>query len=304
MQKLFGTVIPLVTPLTEEDRIDVESLKRLVDHCIDHGMNCLYPNGTTGEMMYMTVEERKLVAEVVVKHTAGRVPVFIQVGAWNLADTIELAQHAVRIGADGIGVVTPVFYKLSDQGLIDFYQAVSKSVPEDYPVYLYSIPQNAVNDITPECAARIAALCPNVIGIKYSFPDMTKLQNFMTIRTAAGESFSVLVGPDHLFEAVCAVGGDGTVSGNAMIIPEHYQAVWKAIQAKDYDLATKYQRQTNVLNAVLCAVNNIAAYKVVLKQEGVLATTKMRRPYENLTPEQEKDLLEKLAELKYRKVQE
>jgi 4-hydroxy-tetrahydrodipicolinate synthase len=112
------------------------------------------------------------------------------------------------------------------------------------------------------------------------------------------------VGPDHLFEAVCAVGGDGTVSGNAMIIPEHYQAVWNAIQAKDYDLATKYQRQTNVLNAVLCAVNNIAAYKVVLKNEGVLATTKMRRPYENLTAEQEKDLLEKLAELKYRKVQE
>ena len=302
MQKLFGTVIPIVTPLTEDDKIDVESLKRLVDHCIDNGMNCLYPNGTTGEMMYMTVEERKLVAEVVVEHTAKRVPVFVQVGAWNLADTIELAQHAVKIGAEGIGVVTPIFYKLSDQGLIDFYKAVSASVPEDYPVYLYSIPQNAVNDITPECAAKIAAECPNVVGIKYSFPDMTKLQNFMTITAKNGEPFSVLVGPDHLFEAVCAVGGEGVVSGNAMCIPEHYAAVWKAIQAKDYDAATKYQRQTNVLNSVLCKINNIAAYKVVLKNEGVLATTKMRRPYENLTPEQEKQLLEKLAELEYRKV--
>jgi 4-hydroxy-tetrahydrodipicolinate synthase len=302
MQKLFGTVIPLVTPLTEDDKVDVESLKKLVDHCIDNGMNCLYPNGTTGEMMYMTVEERKLVAEVVVKHTAGRVPVFIQVGAWNQADTIELAQHAAAIGAQGIGVVTPVFYKLTDQGLIDFYKAVSGSVPADFPVYLYSIPQNAVNDITPACAAKIAAQCPNVIGIKYSFPDMTKLQDFMTIKTAAGEPFSVLVGPDHLFEAVCAVGGDGTVSGNAMCIPEHYAAVWKAIQAKDYDLATKYQRQTNILNSVMCAINNIAAYKVILKNEGVLATTKMRRPFENLTPQQEQDLLSKLAELEYRKV--
>ncbi len=304
MQKLFGTVIPLVTPLTEDDKVDVESLKKLVDHCIDNGMNCLYPNGTTGEMMYMTVEERKLVAEVVVEHTAKRVPVFVQVGAWNQADTIELAQHAAKIGADGVGVVTPVFYKLSDQGLIDFYKAVSESVPEDFPIYLYSIPQNAVNDITPDCAAKIAAVCPNVVGIKYSFPDMTKLQNFMPIKTAAGEPFSVLVGPDHLFEAVCAVGGEGTVSGNAMCIPEHYAAVWKAIQAKDYDLATKYQRQTNILNSVLCAINNIAAYKVVLKNEGVLATTKMRRPFENLTPEQEKDLLDKLAELEYRKVKD
>ena len=79
-------------------------------------------------------------------------------------------------------------------------------------------------------------------------------------------------------------------------------AVWKAIQAKDYDLATKYQRQTNILNSVMCAINNIAAYKVILKNEGVLATTKMHRPFENLTPQQEQDLLSKLAELEYRKV--
>ena len=159
------------------------------------------------------------------------------------------------------------------------------------------VQRSSWNSAAITLTAKIAAVCPNVVGIKYSFPDMTKLQNFMPIKTVAGEPFSVLVGPDHLFEAVCAVGGDGVVSGNAMCIPEHYAAVWKAIQAKDYDLATKYQRQTNILN-------NIAAYKVILKNEGVIATTKMRRPFENLTPEQEKDLLEKMAELDYRKVKE
>lgn len=299
MNKLFGTVVPVVTPLTEDDKIDVQSLKNLVDHCIDNGLQCLYPCGTTGEMMYLTVEERKLVAETVVNHTAKRVPVFVQVGAWNLADTVELAKHAVTIGADGIGVVTPAFYKLSDQGLVDFYEAVSKSVPADFPIYLYSIPQNAVNDICPAAAEAIANKCPNVVGIKYSYPDFTKLQQFMPIRDG---SFSVLVGPDHLFEALCAVGGEGTVSGNAMCVPEHYAKIWEAIQAKDYDLATKYQRRTNVLNATLCAINNIAAYKVILKDEGVIATTKMRRPMENLTPEQEADLLATMKKLDYRKV--
>ena len=81
MQKLYGTVVPIVTPLTEDDKIDVQSLKNLVDHCIDNGLQCLYPCGTTGEMMYLTVEERKLVAETVVNHTNKRVPVFVQVGA-------------------------------------------------------------------------------------------------------------------------------------------------------------------------------------------------------------------------------
>ena len=94
MKRLSGIVIPLVTPLTEEDTVDVESLKRLTDYCIDGGMTALYPCGTTGEMMYLTVEERKLVAETVVKQAAGRIPVFVHVGAWNQSDTIELAQHA------------------------------------------------------------------------------------------------------------------------------------------------------------------------------------------------------------------
>lgn len=299
MNKLFGTVVPIVTPLTDDDKIDVKSTERLVDHCLQGGLQCLYPCGTTGEMMYLTVEERKLVAEVVIQHTARRAPVFVHVGAWNLADTIELAKHAADAGAEGIGVVTPAFYRLSDQGLLDFYKEVCSSVPKDFPVYLYGIPQNAVNDISPSAAEMIAEACPNVVGIKYSYPDFTKLQQFMLIRD---QTFSVLAGPDHMFAALCAVGGDGVVSGNAMCIPEHYAKLWAAIQAGDYGLATKYQRRTNVLNAAMCAINNIAAYKVILKNEGVIATTKMRRPMENLSPEQEKDLLAAMQKLDYRNV--
>lgn len=299
MKKLFGTVIPIVTPLTEDDKIDIPSLQRLIDHCIEMGANCLYPCGTTGEMMYISVEERKIIAEETVRYTSKRVPVFVQVGAWNLSDTIALAKHAVDIGADGIGVVTPVFYNISDRGLVDYYQAVASSVPDDFPVYLYAIPQNAVNDLSPAVAQQIANICPNVVGIKYSYPDMTKLQKFMLINN---ETFSVLVGPDHLFHAVCAVGGDGVVSGNAMIVGEHYAMLWQAIQNKDMALAAKIQRRTNRLNELLCSVNNIAAYKTVLKAEGILATARVRRPMYNLTDDQERSLLEQLKAMNYKQV--
>lgn len=299
MKKLYGVVVPMVTPLTEEDTIDVLSLERLTDYCIEGGLQCLYPCGTTGEMMYLTVEEREAVAEAVVKRAAGKVPVFVHVGAWNLSDTIRLARHAVEIGADGIGVVTPSFYAISDRGLIDYYAAVAKSVPEDFPIYMYGIKQNAINDLNSYVCEEVVKQCPNVIGVKYSFPDMTRLQELMTVNQG---NFDVLVGPDHLFEAVCAVGGKGVVSGNAMCIREHYAQLWEAIQKADYKLATKLQRRTNILNAAMCAVNNIAAYKVILKREGILATTKMRRPMENLTSEQEIELLEKLDTLEYKKV--
>ena len=299
MQKLYGVVVPIVTPFTDRDTVDEASICRLVDHCLEGGLQCLYPCGTTGEMMYMTLEERKQVAEVTVRHTRGRAPVFVQVGAWSQADTVALARHAAEIGADGIGVVTPAFYKLSDRGLVDFYKAVANSVPADFPVYLYAIPQNAVNDITAATAEAIAQACPNVLGIKYSYPDFTRMQQFMLVRN---QTFSVLAGPDHLFAPFCSAGGEGVVSGNAMCVPEHYAQLWAAIRAGDNALATRLQRRTNLLNSTMCAVNNIAAYKVLLKREGVIDTANMRRPMENLTPEQEADLLEAMDRLDYRKV--
>lgn len=299
MKRLYGIVIPLITPLTAEDRIDTESLERLTDYCIGGGLHCLYPCGTTGEMMYLTLEERKLVAETVVKKTAGRIPVFVHVGAWNQSDTVELARHAVEIGSDGIGVVTPPFYKISDRGLVDYFTAVARSVPDDFPVYLYGIKQNAVNDINPYICQVVADQCPNVIGVKYSYPDMTRIQDLMMVKDGA---FDVLVGPDHMLTAVCAAGGKGTVSGNAMCIKEHYTALWNAIEKEDYKLATKLQRRTNVLNTILCETNNIAAYKVILKREGIIRTTNMRRPMENLTTEQENELLHRLDAQEFKKV--
>ena len=87
-----------------------------------------------------------------------------------------------------------------------------------------------------------------------------------------------------------------------MLIPEHYKALWDAIRAKDYDLATKIQRRTNVLNGIMMKVNNIAAYKTLLKYEGIICTSKVRRPMENLTPAQEEEMITTLKEMDYKKV--
>lgn len=299
MKKLYGTVVPIITPFTGEDRIDVESLNNLTEYVIEGGLQCLYPCGTTGEMLLLTPDERMLVLETVIKKTAGRIPVFAQAGAMTLKDTIELARHAVKAGADGIGVVTPSYFKLSDDGLVDYYTAVAGSVPEDFPVYLYAIPQNAINDINLSTAERIAAACKNVVGIKYSFPDMTRIQEFMTINR--GE-FSVLVGPDHLYHAVCAVGGDGTVSGNAMILREHYAALWNAISSGDNKLSAKIQRRTNVLNHILCRKNNISAYKSLLCREGIIRSARMRAPMESLSDGEVEMMALELKTNRYREV--
>lgn len=299
MKRMYGVVIPMVTPLTKNDQVDVLSLQRLTDFLIDKGVDCLYPCGTTGEMPYLTDDERMLVVETVVRQAAGRVPVFAQVGAANTNSTIRLAQHAVSCGADGLGVVTPWYFQLSDDALLAYYKEISASVPTDFPIYLYAIPQNAVNDITPALAERVAQVCPNVVGVKYSYPDMTRLQQLMAV---CGGTFDVLVGPDHLYEAVVAVGGKGVISGNAMIVSEHYVAVREAMARNDWESATRLQRKTNILNAILCAKNNIGFYKAILKQWGIIETAHMRSPMEEVSAEDAAALMKALEEAEFKTV--
>lgn len=297
MKKLCGVVVPVVTPLTNDDEIDVLSLERLVDYCIDSGIQALYPCGTTGEMMYLSLEERELVAETVVRRAGGRVPVFIHVGAWNLRDTVRLAKHASGIKADGIAIVTPSFFHIGERGLVEYFTAVAAQVPKDFPVYLYAIPQCAVNDISTGVAEEAACLCSNIVGIKYSYPDMTRIQQMIRIRDG---NFSVLTGPDHLFTAVVSMGGDGVVSGNAQIIPAYYKKIWKSLQENNYGEAAKWQHKTNVINEKLCEINNISAYKVMLHRDGILSTANVRRPMENLLPEQAEALINTLERLDYK----
>lgn len=297
MKKLSGITVPIITPFNEDGDIDVESVKKLTDYVIDSRLTCLYPCGTTGEMMMLSISERKLIAETVVKEADHQVPVFIHVGAMNYKDTMELARHAVEIGADGIGVVTPAFFKLSDRELVEYYTKIAQNLPHDFSVYLYAIPQNAVNDINPSVAAAVADRCDNVVGIKYSYPNVSRMQQFMLIRNG---DFSVLTGPDDLFHVVCAAGGDGTVSGNAQIIPEHYTALWDAIRSGDNEKARHLQRKTNVLNNILCAKNNIAAYKAVLKNEGIISNSSTRCPMKPYSEQETEDLMKELEDHDFR----
>ena len=290
MKKLYGVVVPVVTPLDKNDKVDTKALADLCEFLIGKGIHCLYPCGTTGEMMNLTVEERKLVTETVIKTAAGRVTVYAHVGAMNLTDTVELAKHAESVGADGIGVVTPGFFKQSDAALEEYYVKVAASVP-NMPVYLYAIPQCAVNDITPALAAKIAARSKNIIGIKYSFANMSRIQEFMDINDG---TFSVLCGPDELFFVTMCAGGDGTVSGTAMVIPDHYVGIYDKYQKGDFIGARMLQRKTNRVANILNYNNNIAHYKTALKRLYNIDGGKMRCPSIDLTEQESNKMIEQL----------
>ncbi len=296
MKRMYGVNTPISCPMNEAGEVDYDSLKSLCNFLIEKGVHGLYPNGSTGEMSYLTMDERKRILECVLEAADGRTQVFCMVGAQTTADTIALARHARDAGADGIGVVTPCYFKLDQEELFTYFWQVAKSVPEDFPIYLYGIPQLAVNDITPGLAQRIAGACPNVAGIKYSYPDMPRLLQFMEVRNG---DFSVLAGPDDLFFALLSSGGDGTVSGNSNVIPEHFVAIYQAFQAGNYEKARLLQAKTNRLIAYISGPNHMSRYKIGLRERRIIQCSRVRRPLRDLSPEEEKTFLEQIKALDY-----
>lgn len=287
MKLMHGVIVAMTTPFDREGKLDVKALEEETEFLIGKGVHCLYPCGTTGEMLLMSVEERKLVAETVVKKAAGRCIVYIHTGAVALQDTIALSQHAAQIGADGIGVVTPAFFHLSERAMVEFYQTVAGSVPADFPIYLYNIPQCSTNDITPAVCEQVRKTCPNVVGIKYSFNDSARILEYLK---TGGYDFSVLVGPDKLFLPYMLIGCQGTVSGTAAVFPEPFVAIYNAYQQGDYEKALRLQRQANELIDILKGGSDMSYFKEGQKLRGLNGGF-MRRPLLDMT-EQERQALE------------
>ena len=282
MKKLYGVITAMVTPFDKNDKVDTNAIRKHVDFLIDGGVNCLYPLGTTGEMCLMTVEERKLVAETVISQNNKRITAYIHVGAMSQADTIELAKHAHAIGADGVGVVTPAYFKVTDRELEEYYVAVANSVSADFPVYTYNIPQLSGNDLKPEVVERIVKRAPNVIGIKYSLADMNRTVHYGRINN---NDFSVVQGADTLMFASLMLGCDGIVSGCSSVFPEAFSRVYKAFTEGKYEEAAKLQKLATYAAETIKCGSNMSFFKEGLKIRGLDMGT-MRKPLLDISAEE------------------
>ena len=291
MKKLYGVITAMTTPFTADGKVDTAALEEQTEYLIEKGIQCLYPCGTTGEMYLMSAEERELVAETVVKKAAGRVTVFIHVGAMTVDETIRLAQHAHKIGADGVGVVTPSYFTVNDRAMVEYYKTVCAALPDDFPVYVYVIPQLAHNDISAATMEQIAAACKNVVGVKYSFADMRRINEYLQVRNG---NFSVVPGADDLFLPALVCGCDGVVSGCSGPFPEAFVAVYKAFQSGDLEGARKAQVAATELVKLMQFGGDMSIFKNILPFRGVTGGH-MRKPLLDLTDEQVAQLKQQVA---------
>ncbi len=296
MKKLNGIVAAMVTPFDAEDRVDLGALRTLTDFLLKAGVRGLYPTGTTGEMYLLSVDERQRIAETVVEQNAGQATVYIQIGAMTLRDSVALAQHAHAAAADGIGVVTPSFFSVTDREMEEYFVEIAQSVPGDYPVYLYNIPQLSGNDLKPATIEAVVARCPNVVGIKYSGFDFLRVNDYLKIN---GGRFSVLIGADRLTLAGAALGCDGIVSGTCNVVPELYVSLWKAALEGKVDEARALQKAQQAYSELVRHGGNMALIKEGLRSRGVWQSGYMRRPLRALTADEAENFARALADWRH-----
>lgn len=278
--KAFKGVIPAVlTVFDKEENIDEVGMRQLVSFLIDKGVNGLYLTGSTGEGFTMTSEERKKVVEIVIDETAGRVPVVVHVGAIGTKISIDLAKHAESVGADGISSVPPFYWKFNENQIIKYYEDIANSC--SIPMIVYNVP--LVGLLGMNAIKRLAKI-ENVKGIKYTALSQYEITQ---IKDEVGEEFLVYSGADEMAMSGLIAGADGIVGSFYNIMPELFINIYDAVKNKDLDEAQRLQKQAvEVIMYALQLPSFYAGMKVILKWMGINAGY-CRRPFENLTEEDE-----------------
>jgi 4-hydroxy-tetrahydrodipicolinate synthase len=269
-----GSFPALVTPF-KDGKLDLDTLKKLVDWHVAEGSHGLVPVGTTGESPTLSHEEHGLVIEAVVKAAAGRIPVIAGAGSNNTAEGIDLIRHAERVGADAALVVTPYYNKPTQRGLIAHYRALHDACT--LPIIIYNIPGRSVIDMTPETMGELARL-PRIVGVK----DATgKIERVSQQRAACGRDFIQLSGEDATALGFNAHGGVGCISVTANVAPRLCAEFQEATLRGDYRTALDYQDRLMPLHEAIFIEPGLCGAKYGLARLG-LCSDEVRLPLTGL----------------------
>ncbi|KPA20008.1 4-hydroxy-tetrahydrodipicolinate synthase [Shimia sp. SK013] len=270
-----GSFPALVTPFTNGE-LDLETLKKLVEWHIGEGSNGFVPVGTTGESPTLTHAEHEAVVEEVVRAAAGRVPVIAGAGSNNTVEAIRLAQHAEKVGADALLVVTPYYNKPTQRGLVAHFTAIHDCC--NLPIIIYNIPGRSVVDMMPDTMGELAKL-PRIVGVKDATGDLSRVPQQ---RITCGKDFVQLSGEDATALGFNAHGGVGCISVTANVAPRLCAEFQAATLEGDYAKALELQDQLMPLHQAVFTEPGLVGAKYGMARLG-LCSDEVRLPLTGLS---------------------
>jgi 4-hydroxy-tetrahydrodipicolinate synthase len=256
-----GSIVAIVTPF-KNGKVDEKALGDLIEWHIKQGTNAIVPCGTTGESATLDYKEHDRVIEFTVKAVNKRVPVIAGTGANATDETIMITKHAKKAGADGALLVSPYYNKPTQEGLYRHYKAVADAVK--IPIVLYNVPGRTAVNMLPSTVARLAEV-RNIVALKEATGDMKQASEVIRL---CGDRITVLSGDDFTTLPLLALGGKGTISVTANIMPKLVSDMCALWEQGKFDEAREIHFRLEPLNASMFIETNPIPVKTALAMMG------------------------------------
>ncbi|MBI1247626.1 dihydrodipicolinate synthase family protein [bacterium] len=215
--RLSGIFTPNIVPLDASGEIHEGELRRYVDWLIDKGVHGLYPNGSTGEFLRFTVEERRRIIAIIADQARGRVPILAGAAEANVRETLKACEAYHDMGCRAVAIVSPFYYKLSPSAVYAYFKEIGDNTPID--VTLYNIPMFA-SPIDVPTVQRLAEECPRVVAIKDSSGDLPHMMRMISAVRPLRPDFSFMTGWDAALMPMLLIGCDGGTNATSGVVPE------------------------------------------------------------------------------------
>ncbi len=292
LNKYKGIIPALYAAYDDKGNISPERVEKLANYYLEVGVNGLYVGGSSGECVYQTVAERKLVLEHVMKAVGGEMTVIAHIAAASTKESIELAKHAKEVGVDALAAIPPIYYGLPDHAVVKYWTDIIEATDLDF--FIYNIPSTTGHELSPEMFVDLLKY-PQVVGVKNSSISVLDIQNFRKIQTRDTIIYS---GVDEQYIAGRIMGADGGIGSTFGVMPRLYLKLEEMLQNNKLDLAQELQYTINDIIALIL-IQEGSLYGVMKKvleiNEGIVAGH-VRNPLPKIT-DKDQEAIKKIAEL-------
>lgn len=282
LDKYKGVIPAFYACYDEEGNISPERVRALTEFHIKKCVKGVYVNGSSGECIYQSVEDRKLILENVMDVAKGKLTVIAHVACNSTRDSVELARHAESLGVDAIAAIPPIYFRLPEYSIAAYWNAMSDVAPNT-DFIIYNIPQLAGVDLTMGLFEEMRKN-PRVIGVKNSSMPVQDIQMF---KAAAGEDYIIFNGPDEQFMSGRVIGAEGGIGGTYGVMPELFLKLNDLVIANQMEEARELQYAINEIIYKMCSChgNMYGVIKEILRMNENLDLGSVREPLAALVPE-------------------
>jgi 4-hydroxy-tetrahydrodipicolinate synthase len=251
-QPLHGIIPPLITPLLDNDTLDIKGLERLIEHTISGGVHGIFILGTTGEFANISYALRRELIERTCKLVKERVPVLVGITDSAFTESLNLAKYAASCGADAVVLAPPYYFAVSQPELQEYLQRIMTQMP--LPLFLYNMPTHTKMTFAPK-TVKAAAEIPGIIGMKDSSSDLAYFKQ-VQFALKDRDDFTFMVGPEEFMAEFVLTGGHGGVNGGANMFPRLYVELYQAARNRDFEKINALQQKVMQISMTIYNVGN------------------------------------------------